>query len=120
MTVSLAPLHAGHGDPVPNALLGVTFGASLAVGFLAVLADRDSAANYVAGAVLAFLTAFAVVETTPHTNLLADVPLVAALALSVPLAHVAAAARRTSARAEFLAALYAGPLALVAYLLAPA
>ncbi|NHN48993.1 hypothetical protein G9464_15525 [Halostella sp. JP-L12] len=117
MTVPLAPLHAGHGDPVPNALLGVTFGASLAVGFLAVLADRDSAANYVAGAVIAFLTAFAVVERTPHTNLLADVPLVAALALAVPAVHLAVAARRSSARIGFLAVLYAGPVALVAYLI---
>jgi hypothetical protein len=120
MTVPLVPFHAGHGDPVPSALLGVTFGASVAVGFLATLADRDSAADYALGAVLSFATAYAVVETTPHTNLLADAPLVAPLALAVPLGHLAVATRRTSARIEFLAILYAGPLALVAYLLAPA
>ena len=117
MTVPFVPLHAGHGDPVPSALLGVTFGAAVAVGLLAVLADRDSTADYVAGAVLSFLTAYAVAETTPHTNLLADVPLVAALALAVPVVHVAVAARRSSARIEYLAVLYAGPVALVAYLL---
>jgi hypothetical protein len=98
-------------------LLGVTFGLAVAVGLLAVLADRDSAADYVAGAVLSFLTAYAVAEATPHTNLLSDVPLFAALALAVPALHLAVAARRSSARIEYLAVLYVGPVALVAYLL---
>ncbi len=120
MTVPFAPLHAGHGDPVPSALLGVTFGASIAVGFLAALADRDSTADYALGAVLSFATAYAVVEATPDTHVLADASAVVAVALGVPAVHLAVAAWRSSARLAFLAVLYVGPVALVAYLLAPA
>ncbi|WP_323190140.1 hypothetical protein [Halostella sp. PRR32] len=120
MTVPFVPLHAGHGDPVPGTLLGVTFGSAVAVGLLAVLADRDAAADYVLGAVLSFTTAYVVVEASPDTHVLADASAVVAVALGVPAVHLAVAAWRSSARLAFLAVLYVGPVALVAYLLAPA
>jgi len=113
-----AVLHAGHGDPVSGLLLGVTFGVSLAGGFLAALADPDGRAHYAAAAVLAFATTYAVAETTPHTNAIGDSPGIIAAALAVPLAHLALAVARGRGRPTLLAPLYAGPLALVAYLVA--
>ncbi len=116
----MAILHAGHGDPVPGLLLGVTFGVSLAGGFLAALADPAGRVHYAAAAVLAFATAYVVAETTPHSNALGDSPGVVAAALAVPAAHVALAVTRRGSRPAFLAVLYAAPLVLVAYLLVPA
>ncbi|WP_121822575.1 hypothetical protein [Halostella salina] len=112
-----AVLHAGHGDPIPGLLLGITFGVALAGGFVAALADREAWGQYAVAAVLSFATAYAVAETTPHTNALVDTPAVAAVALAVPALHLAVAAVHDAARPALLAPLYAGPVALVGYLL---
>jgi len=112
----IAVLHAGHGDPVPGLLLGVTFGVALAGGFVAALADPAGRLQYTVAAVLSFLIAYAVAETTPHTNALGDAPEVAVVALAVPVGHLAVATVRDAARPSLLAPLYAGPVALVGYL----